>query len=94
MKHLNFTSYQLKFQDGEQRQNAIHSLIKSISYADRNICVEYDLDGDFGVLITGYQSDKSVAFTAILYNGNEARVDVKESLLYAIRNHKAVQAVA
>lgn len=83
-----YESIQLGFKDGESVRKYIDRLIKAVSYAERALCVEYELDELFGVIIVGSNAyDNDVVFSATIKD-NVVRIEIKGSVYDAVRFDK------
>lgn len=83
-----YESIQLGFKDGESVRKYIDRLIKAVSYAERALCVEYELDELFGVIIVGSNAyDNDVVFSATIED-NVVRIEIKGSVYDAVRFDK------
>ena len=83
-----YESIQLGFKDGESVRKYIDRLIKAVSYAERALCVEYERDELFGVIIVGSNAyDNDVVFSATIKD-NVVRIEIKGSVYDAVRFDK------
>lgn len=83
-----YESIQLGFKDGESVRKYIDRLIKAISYTERALCVEYEFDELFGVIVVGSNAyNNDVVFSATI-KGNAVRIEIKGSVYDAVRFDK------